>query len=62
VTLRAPLSSHKEVEYPTTAGRSHQGAQYSHEPVPCRFNMAMLGVICVSYISFVRWKIRLKGG
>jgi hypothetical protein len=24
--------------------------------------MAMLGVICVSYISLVRWKIRLRGG
>jgi hypothetical protein len=23
--------------------------------------MAMLGAICVGYLSFVRWKIRLKG-
>ena len=23
--------------------------------------MAMLGAICVGYVSFVRWKIRLKG-
>jgi hypothetical protein len=26
------------------------------------FNMAMLGAVCVGYLSFVRWKIRLKGG
>jgi hypothetical protein len=24
--------------------------------------MAMLGCICIGYLSFVRWKIRLKGG
>jgi hypothetical protein len=26
------------------------------------FDMAMLGVISIFYLSFVRWKIRLKGG
>jgi hypothetical protein len=24
--------------------------------------MAMLGCICIGYLSFVRWKIRLKSG
>ena len=24
------------------------------------FDMAMLGVLCVGYLTFVRWKIRLK--
>jgi ABC-type multidrug transport system ATPase subunit len=39
-----------------------QDSHWRHTPGAWWFNMAMLGVICVSYISFVRWKIRLKGG
>jgi ABC transport system ATP-binding/permease protein len=39
-----------------------QDSHWRHTPGAWWFNMAMLGLICVSYISFVRWKIRLKGG
>jgi ABC transport system ATP-binding/permease protein len=39
-----------------------QDSHWKHTPGTWWFNMAMLGAICVSYISFVRWKIRLKGG
>src|SRR5215217_7974652 len=39
-----------------------QDSHWKHTTGAWLFNMAMLGAICVSYISFVRWKIRLKGG
>jgi ABC transport system ATP-binding/permease protein len=39
-----------------------QDSHWRHTPSAWLFNMAMLGAICVAYISFVRWKIRLKGG
>ena len=39
-----------------------QDSHWRHTPGAWWFNMAMLGAICVGYISFVRWKIRLKGG
>jgi ABC-type multidrug transport system ATPase subunit len=39
-----------------------QDSHWRHTPGAWWFNMAMLGAICVCYVSFVRWKIRLKGG
>jgi len=39
-----------------------QDSHWRHTPGAWWFNMAMLGAICVGYLSFVRWKIRLKGG
>jgi hypothetical protein len=39
-----------------------QDSHWKHEPGTWWFNMAMLGAICVGYLSFVRWKIRLKSG
>jgi ABC-type multidrug transport system ATPase subunit len=39
-----------------------QDSHWRHTPGAWWFNMAMLGAVCVGYISFVRWKIRLKGG
>jgi ABC-type multidrug transport system ATPase subunit len=39
-----------------------QDSHWRHTQGAWWFNMAMLGAICVGYISFVRWKIRLKGG
>ncbi len=39
-----------------------QDSHWKHTPGTWWFNMAMLGAICVGYLSFVRWKIRLKGG
>jgi ABC transport system ATP-binding/permease protein len=39
-----------------------QDSHWRHTPGAWWFNMAMLGAICVGYISFVRWRIRLKGG
>ncbi|WP_414684941.1 FHA domain-containing protein [Mycobacterium sp.] len=39
-----------------------QDSHWKHTPGAWWFNMAMLGAICVGYLSFVRWKIRLKGG
>ena len=39
-----------------------QDSHWRHTPGAWWFNMAMLGAICVGYISFVRWKIRLRGG
>lgn len=39
-----------------------QDSHWKHEPGTWWFNMAMLGAICVGYLSFVRWKIRLKAG
>ena len=39
-----------------------QDSHWRHTPGAWWFNMAMLGCICIGYLSFVRWKIRLKGG
>jgi ABC-type multidrug transport system ATPase subunit len=39
-----------------------QDSHWKHTASAWLFNMAMLGALCVGYISFVRWKIRLKGG
>ncbi|MDT5057354.1 MAG: transport system ATP-binding/permease protein [Mycobacterium sp.] len=39
-----------------------QDSHWKHTASAWLFNMAMLGAICVGYVSFVRWKIRLKGG
>jgi ABC transport system ATP-binding/permease protein len=39
-----------------------QDSHWKHTPGAWWFNMGMLGLICVGYLSFVRWKIRLKGG
>ena len=39
-----------------------QDSHWRHEPGTWWFNMAMLGLICIGYLSFVRWKIRLKTG
>ncbi len=39
-----------------------QDSHWRHTPGAWWFNIAMLGCICVGYLSFVRWKIRLKGG
>jgi ABC-type multidrug transport system ATPase subunit len=39
-----------------------QDSHWRHTPGTWWFNMAMLGAICVGYVGFVRWKIRLKGG
>lgn len=39
-----------------------QDSHWKHTPGAWWFNMAMLGAICVGYLSFVRWKIRLKSG
>jgi ABC-type multidrug transport system ATPase subunit len=39
-----------------------QDSHWRHQPGTWWFNMAMLGAICVGYLGFVRWKIRLKGG
>jgi ABC-type multidrug transport system ATPase subunit len=39
-----------------------QDSHWRHAAGAWWFNMAMLGAICVGYVSFVRWKIRLKGG
>jgi ABC-type multidrug transport system ATPase subunit len=39
-----------------------QDSHWKHTPGAWWFNMAMLGCICIGYLSFVRWKIRLKSG
>ncbi len=39
-----------------------QDSHWKHEAGTWWFNMAMLGCICIGYLSLVRWKIRLKGG
>ncbi|MDT5003598.1 MAG: transport system ATP-binding/permease protein [Mycobacterium sp.] len=39
-----------------------QDSHWRHTPGAWWFNMAMLGCICLGYLSFVRFKIRLKGG
>ena len=39
-----------------------QDSHWKHTPGAWWFNMAMLGAICIGYLSLVRWKIRLKGG
>ncbi|MCV6987008.1 ATP-binding cassette domain-containing protein [Mycobacterium shinjukuense] len=48
----------KLVPGPLTPKDSH----WRHEPGAWWFDMAMLAVISVVYLGFVRWKIRLKGG
>lgn len=37
-------------------------AHWEHTSSAFVFDMAMLGVLCVAYVGFVRWKIRLKSG
>ena len=39
-----------------------QDSHWKHEAGTWWFNMAMLGCICIGYLSLVRWRIRLKGG
>jgi ABC-type multidrug transport system ATPase subunit len=39
-----------------------QDSHWKHTAGAWWFNMAMLGAICIGYLSLVRWKIRLKGG
>lgn len=39
-----------------------QDSHWRHTPGAWWFNIAMLGAICVGYLSFVRYKIRLKAG
>ncbi len=39
-----------------------QDSHWKHTAGTWWFNMAMQGAICVGYLSFVRFKIRLKGG
>ena len=39
-----------------------QDSHWKHTAGAWWFNMAMQGAICVGYLTFVRWKIRLKGG
>src|SRR5215217_3796658 len=39
-----------------------QDSHWKHEAGTWWFNMAMLGCICIGYLSFVRWKIRLNSG
>jgi hypothetical protein len=34
---------------------------WKHTPKRWIFDMGMLGVLCIGYATFVRWKIRLKG-
>ena len=48
----------KLVPGPLTPKDSH----WEHTPSAWLFNMAMLAAISIFYVSFVRWKIRLKGG
>ena len=37
-------------------------SHWHHTPSAWLFDMAMLAVISVFYLGFVRWKIRLKSG
>jgi hypothetical protein len=39
-----------------------QDSHWRHTAGAWWFNMAMLAAVCIGYLSFVRWKIRLKGG
>jgi hypothetical protein len=39
-----------------------QDSHWRHTPGAWWFNMAMLGAVCIGYLSLVRWKIRLKSG
>jgi ABC transport system ATP-binding/permease protein len=48
----------KLVPGPLTPKDSH----WEHTTKAWVFDMAMLGVLCLGYATFVRWKIRLKGG
>jgi hypothetical protein len=36
-----------------------QDSHWKHQAGTWWFNMAMLGAVCVGYLSLVRWKIRL---
>src|SRR5581483_6265759 len=36
-------------------------SHWQHSVAAWGFGMAMLGVICLGYVTFVRWRIRLKG-
>jgi ABC transport system ATP-binding/permease protein len=36
-----------------------QDSHWKHQPGTWWFNMAMLGAVCVGYLSLVRWRIRL---
>jgi ABC transport system ATP-binding/permease protein len=47
----------KLVPGPLTPKDSH----WEHSASAWLFDMAMLGVLCIGYAGFVRWKIRLKG-
>ncbi len=39
-----------------------QDSHWKHQAGTWWFNMAMLGAICIGYLTLVRWRIRLKGG
>jgi len=39
-----------------------QDSHWKHTASAWLFDMGMLGAICIGYLSFVRWKIRLKAG
>jgi ABC-type multidrug transport system ATPase subunit len=39
-----------------------QDSHWRHTAGAWWFDMAMLAAVCIGYLSFVRWKIRLKGG
>ncbi len=41
--------------------RMHPDSNWQHTPKAWIFDMGMLGVLCIVYAMFVRWKIRLKG-
>jgi ABC transport system ATP-binding/permease protein len=47
-----------EAQVPAVAHDSH----WHHTPAAWWFDMGMLMALCVFYLSFVRWKIRLRGG
>jgi ABC-type multidrug transport system ATPase subunit len=44
------------------APRIPDDSHWKHTPHAWLFDMAMLGVLCLSYGTFVRWRLRLKGG
>jgi ABC-type multidrug transport system ATPase subunit len=47
-----------EAQVPAVAKDSH----WHHTPAAWWFDMGMLVALCVLYLGFVRWKIRLRGG
>ncbi len=47
-----------EAQVPAVAHDSH----WHHTPAAWWFDMGMLVALCVLYLGFVRWKIRLRGG